>query len=113
MWISIAIECTGRFGRALEYAVCLAAPANAHGTDGADGADGVINLSHPDHPGSGASLTSKGQLDAQGPEEGLGAPQAPGERAGIFGPPGEVYRILLAATEADPQQVGGAARPGT
>ena len=63
--------------------------------DAADGADGVCGRMHPDDPASGVALTTKGYVDAQGPQERLRAPQPAGQGPGIFGqsvPPAIVSR---------------------
>jgi hypothetical protein len=80
----------------------------------ADSADGAFRARiHPDDPASGAALTTKGNLDAQGAQEGLSAPQSAGQRPGILGPAGAVPpHSVPAVIGAGPQQVGGAARPG-
>ena len=53
----------------------------------ADGADGMSRARmYSDDPAAGVALTAKGDLDAERTQGGLRAPQAAGERAGIFGP---------------------------
>src|SRR5262245_61586481 len=80
--------------------------------DAADGADGVRGRMHPDDPASGAALTTKGYVDAQGAQEGLSAPQSVGQRPGIFGPVAAAHNdTIVAAIRADPQQVSRAAGP--
>jgi hypothetical protein len=39
---------------------------------------------HSDDPASGVAFTREGNLDAERPQEGLDAPQAPGKRAAVF-----------------------------
>src|SRR5260370_25183662 len=57
--------------------------------DAAEGADGILEpRMHSDDPAASAALTTEGDVDAQRPQEGLRAPEAAGERAGIFGPAG-------------------------
>jgi hypothetical protein len=62
----------------------------------------------PDHPASGVTFTTEANLDAQGPEEALRAPQAAGECPGILGPANYIPAVM----DVGPQQVGGTARPG-
>ena len=82
--------------------------------DAADRGDGVFErCTHPDDPASGAALTSEGDVDAQYPQERLGATQAAGERAGIFGPPGVCSRNAgIGESGPGAQKIRSASSPG-
>jgi hypothetical protein len=66
---------------------------------------------HPDYSVSRSALTGEGNVDAERPQEGLGAMQAAGERTGVAGPAGAARRTAVADwITTDPWKIGGAAR---
>jgi hypothetical protein len=84
-------------------------------TDDAIGLEGVFrNGIHPDDARPRSPFTSEANLDPDGTQRRLHAPQSAGERARIAGPAGAVCRTAVTvATGAGPQKVGGAACPRT
>src|SRR5262245_6400762 len=68
---------------------------------------------HPDYSASGSAFTTERNLDTERPKKRLCATQLAGEDAGIFRPTGAAARdTITAAFDADPQKIGGGARPG-
>jgi hypothetical protein len=83
------------------------------GTDANGAGDRFGRPMDADDPASASAFTSEDNLDAERSQERLRAPQAAGQRAGIFGPAGATPRdAVVAAIGAHTQQVGGAAPPG-
>jgi hypothetical protein len=75
----------------------------------ADGADGILEIRvHSDDPTPSAALTTKGNRDAQGPQNALSAPQPAGQRAGILRPAAASAQSAVSGKIGpSPQQVGG------
>ena len=80
----------------------------------AGGADGILEIRvHSDDPTPSAALTTKGNRDAQGPQNALRAPQPAGQRAGILRPAAASAQSAVSGKIGpSPQRVGGASRPG-
>ena len=70
----------------------------ARSADDADGADGIFGAcAHPDHSGPHPAFTPECDLDAQGAEERLRPPQAPGERPRAFCPWGATRELVASS----------------
>src|SRR3981081_783046 len=82
--------------------------------DAAVGACGIFgSLAHSDHARPGSTFTTEGDLDAQGTQSRLHAPEAAGECPGIFGPAGAPPGDTVAGRAGlSTQEICGTTRPG-